>query len=307
MLYVIEIIKFLMGFLCGLVIGISLYKIIREYKKYKAITQKAIFWIIVIACFFPIIIFYVDYYNLPTRLGWTNNMNSSIWLECTVTYGLTMITTVAGALVTIKSVQLSIELQEDKRLEEKKKEVLPLLKVAKEESYDYTYKYLQFDFLFTDESKKRERKNIFNTANITIKINNIGMRELYDFHICNIKSTFFKENSLFHYMYPIIYKGDYVCINFNFYEMGSYDNDIKDDKYNPIVSPITFDCYFKDCYGNWYNQTLEITLIHQIMKNISIKERALNISISDTKVISAPIEILEKDLPWKNEDNICYH
>jgi len=304
---IVEIIKILFGIVCLWMVGLSIYKIIKEYKQYKTITQKVVFWIIVIACFFPIVIFYVDYYNVPTKLGWAKKMNVSIWLEIIMTYGVTIIVAIIGALVTIKSVQLSIDLQEERQLEEKKKEVLPLLKLEKGKENDYTYKYLQFDFLFTDESKNRKRKDIPNTANVTIKIKNIGMRELYDFYICNIQSTFFKENNEIHSMYPIVYKDDSVCINLYFYEMGSYDNDKRDDKYNTLISPITFDCYFKDCYENWYYQTLEISLFHQIKKNTSNNDRALEVSISDTKVISAPIEISEKDLPWKKVDNICFH
>ena len=303
----VGIVKTLIALISVCSIGLSIYKIIREYKQYKTITQKIVYWIIIIACFFPVVIFYIDYYNLPSRVGWAKNMNASIWLEVIMTYGVSIIVAIIGAVVTIKSVQLSINLQEKNRLEEKKKEVLPLLKVEEENNYHYSYKYLQFDFLFTEESKLRERKDIPNTANVTIKISNIGMRELYDFYICNIQSTFFKDNSQNHYMYPIIYKDDGVCINLNFYEMGSYDNDKREDKYHTLISPITFDCYFQDCYKNWYYQTLEVRLFHQISKNIPINDKALEISISDTSVISDPVEMLEEDLPWKNKNGICYH
>jgi len=304
---VIEIVKILIGLTCVLAIGVSIYKIIKEYKRYKTITQKIVFWIMIIAYFFPIVIFYIDYYNIPSQLGWSKSMDVSVWLEVIMTYVVTIIAAVIGAVVTIKSVQLSINLQEQNRLEEKKKDVLPLLKVEREKEYDYRYKYLQFDCLFTEESKARERKNLANTAHATIRIKNIGMRELYDFYICNIESTYFKEKNEIHYMYPIIYKDDGVCINFYFYELGNYDNDLKEDKYHIINSPIKFDCYFKDCYGNWYYQTLETQIIHKIIENVPIDEKGIDISIHNTNVINAPVEISKKDLPWKNNNEICYH
>ena len=60
----IEIVKILIGLTCVFAVGLSIYKIIKEYKHYKTITQKIVFWIMIIAYFFPILIFYIDYYNM---------------------------------------------------------------------------------------------------------------------------------------------------------------------------------------------------------------------------------------------------
>lgn len=291
-----------------LIFVFAIHKIIKSYRDYKNDNEKAIFWIFVAIFSFPTIVFYIDYFNIPSKLEWTKNMNSNIWLECIVTYFVTILSTIIAAFVTIRSVKMSIEAQDEVRIEENKKKALPLLKIEKEDSYDYRYKYLQFECLFTEESKERKRKDISDIANVTIKIKNVGMRELYDLYIGDIKSTYFKEsNEYCHYMYPIIYKDDSICINLSFYEMGNYDNDKSAEKYDTLMSPITFNCYFKDCYKNWYYQTLEIWLMYQIVKDTPITERALNISISDMKVLSAPVGIEEQELPWKNGKDICDH
>ena len=70
---------------------------------------------------------------------------------------------------------------------------------------------------------------------------------------------------------------------------------------------MTFNCYFKDCYNNWYYQTLQVSLMYNLKKDVPIKERALNISVSNTEIISPPIEIDERDLPWENGKTLCHH
>ncbi|MGN1379180.1 MAG: hypothetical protein ACI4XR_02130 [Bacilli bacterium] len=88
--------------------------------------------------------------------------------------------------------------------------------------------------------------------------------------------------------------------------MGCYDKDSRKDKYDLLVSPITFNCYFKDCYKNWYFQTVSISLFHNIEKNTPIEQKSLNASIERFNIITSPHEVDEKDLPWKKEDcKIC--
>lgn len=286
----------------------SLYRIIKEYKRYKTINGEILFWIAIMIVVFPTTIYYLDYFNIPSKYGWNKNMDSDIWLGNIILYGVTILSASIGAFVTIRSVKLSIEEQEKVRISENKKKALPLLRVKGEEEYDYRYKYIQFSCLFTEESKSRKRKDIVDTAKVTIRLDNVGMRELYDLWIGDIDGTyFFDENNSYHCMYPIIYKNDYVCINLLFYEMGNYDNDNWNGKFDSLITPMTFNCYFKDCYDNWYYQTLQISLGHHLAKNKGINEKALNIFVTDAQIISPPIEVEEKALPWNNGKPVCHH
>lgn len=212
---------------------------------------------------------------------------------------------IIGGLFTYIGVKITINNDKKRADFENKKNVLPLLKLETEE-YDYKNKYIQFEFLFTDESKQRKRKDIPDTANITFSINNVGMRELYDLYIADIQSTIFKTDCDCYSICPVIYSNDKISLNFYLYEMGIYDNDSKKEKYDLLISPITFNCYFKDCYENWYFQTVSLSLFHNIEKDTPIEHKALNVSIERFNILSSPKEVSEKDLPWKNEENkIC--
>lgn len=122
-----------------------------------------------------------------------------------------------------------------------------------------------------------------------------------------MQSSVFKEDNEYHKMYPIIYKDDSVYINLVFYEMGKYDNDLSDEKYHTMINFITFKYYFKDCYNNWYYQKLQVSLTYNLMKDIPMNERALNISVNNTEILTPPIEIKKCDLPWENGKSVCYH
>lgn len=54
---------------------------------------------------------------------------------------------------------------------------------------------------FIEESKDRKRKDIPNTANVTIKLENVGMRELYELYIGDIQSSVFEEDNEYHKMH----------------------------------------------------------------------------------------------------------
>ena len=52
---------------------VLIIKMIFEYKQSKTINQKIIFWIVLIAIFFPITMYYLNKFNIPSKYGWTNN------------------------------------------------------------------------------------------------------------------------------------------------------------------------------------------------------------------------------------------
>ena len=124
-----------------------------------------------------------------------------------------------------------------------------------------------------------------------------------------LKSEYFKnhQHDSVHKFNTMIYKNHCIPINFFFYELGNYDSDEKQEKYDLLTSSIEFDCYFQDCYKNWYKQSLTLSLFHEITKDALPEDRALNISISDGSVISPPILIKENELPWNNGKKIYKH
>lgn len=233
------------------------------------------------------IIFVIDYFNLPSHsLGLQmDNFNETLVVSIVTILG----SIIAGTL-TLYGVIITIKENRNDKVEETKGLIKPLIKITSAK-YDYKWKYIQFDFNFTDESKKRKRKDISDTANITLNFKNVGQRELYNFYLCEFKSTYFYEHGYSYKLHPIVYSGDSVNINLYIYEKGSYDNDNGDNIFHTIISPISFICLFDDCLGNHYKQEFEVTLFHNITPNIPLEKRALSLSIDRINICSAPTEL----------------
>ena len=249
--------------------------------------KKNICALIVIVILCTVIILIMDYYNWPSHLlGFQmDNFNNTLVASIVTILG----SFIAGTL-TLYGVIVTIKENRNDKVNETKNLIKPLIKITSAE-YDYKWKYIQFDFLFTNESKKRERKDISDTANITLNFKNIGQRELCNFYLCEFKSTYFDEGGNSYKFHPIIYSGDSVNINFFVYEKGSYDKDNCNNMFDTFISPVTFICVFDDCLGNHYKQKFEITLFHNITPKVPLEKSALSISIDRIKICSAPMEI----------------
>ncbi|MGD6870920.1 hypothetical protein ACQCU1_01850 [Sutcliffiella horikoshii] len=208
---------------------------------------------------------------------------------------------IIGGVFTFLGIKITLGHQRKDIEYENKRRALPLIDIKTGiEEYDYRNKYIQFDFLLTEESKSRARKDIEDTAKITIGVDNVGLRELYDLYIGDFNSTYFSPSSEYYHVTSILYNNQLFELNLSFYEKGSYVEDNLEGRSGLLSSGISFKCYFKDCYNNWYNQEFELSMFHKIHLDVGLSEQALEISVQKSEVKSKPIEILERDLPWKN-------
>lgn len=248
--------------------------------------NRTIWTSIIIICIVCALILVADGVNFFSFIGIPiRNFN-----EISVGAVVSIIASVIAGALTLLGVYLTIEENKKEKKSDTKRLVMPMLKIFRSE-YDYKWKYIQFDFNFTEESKLRERKDIPDTENITISIQNVGQRELGDLYLGEFDSTFFDEGGCSYAMHPIIYAGDSVNINFCLYEKGTYDSDLREDKFDTLISPISFSCFFKDCLGTCYKQRFTITLFHQLEKGCGLDQKALSSSIDRITIDTSPQEI----------------
>lgn len=221
-------------------------------------------------------------------------------------YGGTIIGSVIAGALTLVGVVITILAQREDQKEENKRLVMPMLKITTDE-YDYRYSYVPFDANLTEESKSRERKDIEGTKNVTIKVTNVGKRELLELYAGDFHGTFFDEGGYFYHLHPVLYSGDSISLNLAFYEKGIYDNDLDQSCFDPTGSPIDFRFYFKDCLENWYSQEFSLWFFHSITKGVPAEESALSISIERMDIRSAPKLLVGGKLPWEKEDSKIVH
>lgn len=237
---------------------------------------------------------------VKTPIGVISNDFSADWLQWIGAF----MSGAIGGIFAFVGIKITLDNQRKEIQFENKRKALPLIEI-KNGQKNYKNKYIQFDFCFTEESKIRKRKDIEDTAEIAICLENVGLRELYDLYIGDFKSTYFKTQDDYYHITPILYRDKSLKLNLTFYEKGSYDNDNMEERYNSFTSPISFKCYFRDCYDNWYHQKFSLSLTHSITQNVCINQRALNIDFERCEIISQPIEISNTDLPWNNGKSVC--
>jgi hypothetical protein len=271
----------------------------------KFIEKNSIGFLIILLIGLFLIFFWFSYIFVfvksPIGLGVISKDSSSDWLQWMGAFTGGAI----GGIFAFMGIKITLENQRKEIQFENKRKALPLIDIKVGE-YDYKNKYIQFDFCFTKESYERERKNIQDTANVTITLENVGQREMYDLYIGDIKSAYFKTKGEYHRIAPIVYFGKSIPLNLMFYEKGTYDNDKYKGIFNTYKSSISIQCYFKDCYDNWYHQEFSISLFHAIKPGVSEDKSALNISYESYEIMSKPIEISQKNLPWENGKSVTH-
>lgn len=215
------------------------------------------------------------------------------------------IASIMGGVIGIAGVYVTLNHENEKQSYENKRKALPLLDILRADEYDYKYKYFDLDFLYTEESRKRERKDIPDTASVSISVKNVGYRELYDLYFGDFESTCFYAKHWGYHLSPVLYQDHEIKMNIYFYEHGSYDNDAFKNKYDTIIEPLGFSCYYRDCYDNWYKQDAKIFFIFNLEKDVDIENRALQINFERGEITSAPKEIALQELPWENGKQVC--
>ena len=258
----------------------------KKVKGNKKLKYKTIRSSILIICVVCLLLLIADGFDFFSYIGVPVGKFNGLLVNSVVSIIASIIT---GAL-TLLGVYLTIEDNKMEKRAETKRLVMPMLKIFRTQ-YDYKWKYIQFDFNFTEESKSRERKDIENTENISINIQNVGQRELYELYLAEFESTYFDEGGHSYAMHPIVYAGDSININFGLYEKGVYDSDSKEDIFDTIISPISLSCYFKDCLGTCYKQQFTITLFHKLEEGCELAQKALSASIDRIMIDSAPQEV----------------
>ena len=130
----------------------------------------------------------LDIVNLPTKLGFNiKTLNVEIW---------NIYATLLGSGLTLYGVLITINSQYESQIEDTKRIVKPMIDVSSVDEYNYKNKYIQFDFIFPKAYPNLPRKNNVDTPNVTISLENIGTRELYNLYIGNFEATYFDDGAI---------------------------------------------------------------------------------------------------------------
>lgn len=218
------------------VIAIVLFFILKLYKLYKAsntIFEKVCYLLILFLSLTPLIIYYLDRYDIFSKLKWIVNTDSDRWFNFIATY----ISSIAGALIGAAALVL-ITMHQLNRQDEKDKEItrinnMPLL----------TYKLSRNDGEINLENLIETNCKKSKSIDFELIIKNVGMNA--------IKKSFIVFSSE---DFPSLY---YARLENN----GCIDKDesVKVYRYLNLSNgkhTINVIVYYCDLINNWYSQNV---------------------------------------------------
>ena len=215
-----------------------------NYRKCKDDLEKSLYILLFFVSMVPIVIYYLDRYDVPTYLGWNINVDSQNWLSFLANYSAGIISAVISAVVLVIVTILQIKKNNEDNIERDKENLrvqnMPILKYA----------------IDTEDKGKGELEELIITNvdngqaySLNISIKNIGLNNIKNIKV-DFKSPLINK-SIYRILgscsLEVLEKGEEIIIN-RFFSLKSseepYDMDI-------IV-------YYEDVLSNWYRQILKI-------------------------------------------------
>ena len=243
------------------IIALATLKIYKEYKEYKKLNLEMLFWLVFIIIFIPIIIYYVDKSDLPSKYNWFKNSDSSRWFSFITTYASSIFGATIGAVVLILVTRHEFDVVRENDAEQRRIANLPLL----DYDFDIMHSYYASDAIDLGNSKST-------TICVGIILKNIGMNTIRKCYI-NAKSDLIKSN----YDYSI----DEQCfIEKNQQKVLRFTIPIANNEFC-----IEFIAKYQDILFNWYEQVvvLRIKIVNIEEDEKLLKNVVLNVKKDDKK------------------------
>lgn len=253
----------------GLVI-LSFNKMCKEYKESKTIDEKVLFWLSVLIAAIPVIIFYLDYFDVASLFKWINSNNVDRWFNFISTYCSTIMGAVIGAIALVLMTVKQINLQREKDIEDRRIQNMPLLIYDISEKRTENYNEV---FLYNTNSNR--------IYNLYICISNAGLN-----HARNVSYSIYENKkeiykSILNFNQSIIKKDESIGIDLIF----NYTYDKSNKTNEKMINIILF---YEDLLGNKYSQ--EVNLCLEITNKSSLEYGGYafyinNINIEKEKLI----------------------
>lgn len=264
----------LQGILTVIIIIFSIKLFIKGYKDSKSEFEKVLYIMLSCAIIFPVIIYYLDRYNIPSKFGYTENVLSSDWVSILTNYSAAIISTLLSAvfLIFITFKQMDETYKDNIKLNNETQRIqnLPFLR------YNFTHERLDEEIFGENQkwifSNQDDRNS--DSIDFTMEIENIGLNTVRKAFL-EVESDLFdkKENFELSEQSSIeknqIKKKEFIITNV---EKGTYKLEIT--------------VYYQDLLKNWYKQKVHLTIsVTSIYDSKTHDRNQINLVIVDDEVM----------------------
>lgn len=234
-----------------LTIGILVFSIklfIKGYKDSKSDFEKVLYTMLSFAITFPLIVYYLDRYNIPSKFGYTENIISSDWVSILTNYSAAIISTLLSAvfLIFITFKQMDETYKDNIKLNNETQRIqnLPLLR------YDFTHERLEGEMF--DENKKwifsNQDDSNSDSIDFTMEIENIGLNTVRKVYL-EVDSELFNKKENFE-----------LCNQSNIEKSQTKKKEFIITNVAKGTYKIEITVYYQDLLKNWYKQKIHLTI-----------------------------------------------
>lgn len=214
----------------------------KYYKKIENVYEKAAFVILIIVFFCPVILYYIDRFNIPTFLKYTTNVDNNNWFSFIGNYISTIIGTFISSLVVVFLTLKQIKIQQDDSKENSRISNMPLLK------YNISNKKIESQAIYLYNDLKNET----DIYHLYMDIENIGLNHARDLSVTVIIGDKKVFNSKLSDGQSFLLMKNHIYLNFIF----DFKHD-KNEKFNN--AKIYFIFNYSDLIENDYEQKIKIS------------------------------------------------
>lgn len=228
----------IIGIIIEMVIIIfMILKLCKEYRLSQTIDEKILFFLILFIFLVPLLIYYIDIYDLPSKFSWFKNGSSEKWFNFLTTYVSSIFGALIGAVALVLMTMHQMIRQDKKDKENLRINNMPLL------SYEISRNTgeVALENLFITNCKDG------NIVGFELKIKNLGMNAIKKAFIIFSSKDF--NNSYYTWI------ADRGCIDKNetvtiYRHLGVFEG----------KHVINATIYYCDLINNWYSQNIIISL-----------------------------------------------
>ena len=265
-----------------LVFSIKLF--VKGYKDSKSDFEKVLYTMLSFAILFPLIVYYLDRYNIPSKFGYTENIISSDWVSILTNYSAAIISTLLSAvfLIFITFKQMDETYKDNIKLNNETQRIqnLPLLR------YNFTHERLEGEMF--DENKKwifsNQDDSNSDSIDFTMEIKNIGLNTVGKVYL-EVESELFNKKENFE-----------LCNQSNIEKIQTKKKEFIITNVANGTYKIEITVYYQDLLKNWYKQKVHLTISVTNIYNSKTHDcnRINSIVVTDEEMLSREPTFVEK-------------
>lgn len=231
-----------------IVFTFSIKLFIKGYKDSKSEFEKVLYIILSFTIILPLLVYYLDRYNIPSKLGYAENIISSDWVSILTNYSAAIISTLLSSvfLMFITFRQMEETYKDNIKLNNETQRIqnLPLLR------YNFTHERLEGDMF--DENKKwiisnQDDSNV-DLIDFTMEIENVGLNTVRKVYL-DVESELFNQKEIFE-----------LCNQSNIEKSQTKKIEFIITNVAKGTYKIEITVYYQDLLKNWYKQKVHLTI-----------------------------------------------